>query len=136
MRLPETTQEANAVRPDPDSRRRPCGEAWLGTAWKQRMRPGPGTGLRSARMKLTEYTEAIASGWTKGELTRAILHDLPRRAARMGYADRERMLNERPVLTATGWDALLAAMVEHVAQLHGHAVPQWVEERERFLDMP
>ena len=87
-------------------------------------------------MRLTEYAEAITSGWTKGELTRAILHDLPRRAAQMGHADRERMLNERPVLTATGWDALLAAMVEHVAQLHGHAVPEWVDERERFLDTP
>ena len=67
-------------------------------------------------MKLTEYAEAIASGWTKGELTRAILHDLPRRAVEMEHADREIMLNERPAITATRWDALLAAMVEHVAQ--------------------
>ena len=87
-------------------------------------------------MKLTVYAEAIAAGWTKGELTRAILHDLPRRAAEMEHADRDAMLNERPALTATRWDALLAAMVEHVAQLHGHAVPEWVEDRERFLDIP
>ena len=87
-------------------------------------------------MKVSEYAEAIASGWTKGELTRAILHDLPRRAAEMEHADREIMLNERPALTATRWDALLAAMVEHVARLHGHAVPEWVEDRERFLDIP
>ena len=83
-----------------------------------------------------EFPEAITSGWTKGELTRSILHDLPRRAARMGHADRKAMLNERPAPTATRWDALLAAMVEHVARPHGYDVPEWVEGREHFLDSP
>ena len=34
------------------------------------------------------------------------------------------------------WDALMAAVVEHLATLHGHEVPEWVNERERFLDVP
>lgn len=91
---------------------------------------------RNSPMNLAEYTAAISSGWTRGEITRAILHDLPRRAAAMDASARERALNDRPGITATRWDALLAAMVEHVAGLHGHAVPEWVEERERFLDTP
>ncbi len=39
-------------------------------------------------------------------------------------------------LTHTKWDALLAAMVEHLARLHGHEQPAWVDEPERFLDSP
>ena len=32
--------------------------------------------------------------------------------------------------------ALLAAMVEHLARLHGFEQPAWVDEPERFLDSP
>lgn len=87
-------------------------------------------------MKLSEYTDAIRAGWSKGELTRAILHDLPRRAAAAGTTERRKLLAERPPLTQTPWDALLAATVEHVAGLHGDDVPEWVEEPERFLEAP
>ena len=31
-----------------------------------------------ARVALSEYTDAIRAGWTDGDLTRVILHDLPR----------------------------------------------------------
>ena len=50
-----------------------------------------------------------------------------------------------PVDRRRGWQACmaglesqaqdaLAATVEHVARLHGHSVPAWVEEPERFID--
>lgn len=91
---------------------------------------------RRYRMRLTDFTDAITARWTKGELTRAILHDLPRRTVAMDAQERRRVLNERPPLTGTPWDALLAATVEHVAGLYGHEVPEWVEESERFLDTP
>ena len=48
------------------------------------------------------------------------------RAARA--ADSRWPLAERVPLTHTKWDAL------HVAWLHGHEAPAWVDEPERFLD--
>ena len=41
-----------------------------------------------------------------------------------------------PPLTGTRWDALLAAVVEHIARLHGHRVPPWGNEPARFLEVP
>ena len=66
-------------------------------------------------MKLTEYAEALTSGLDHG---RTHGSDLPWRAAQMEYAHRERMLNERAALTATGWDALLTAIVGPAASSH------------------
>ena len=63
-----------------------------------------------------------------------IVHDLPRQFHARSHDEQREALAERVPLTHTKWDALLAAMVEHVARLHGHAVPAWVEEPERFLD--
>ncbi len=45
-------------------------------------------------------------------------------------------LLEPPSLSGTRWDSLLAAVVEHLAWLHGHPIPAWVNEPERFLEMP
>ena len=52
----------------------------------------------------------------------------------VGRPSRRAALVELVPLTGTKWDALLAAMVEHVAWLHGHERPAWVDEPERFLD--
>ncbi|MYA09081.1 MAG: hypothetical protein F4060_14320 [Holophagales bacterium] len=54
----------------------------------------------------------------------------------MSAADQRKVLAERVPLTHKKWDALLAAMVEHLARLHGHEQPAWVDEPERFLDSP
>ena len=43
------------------------------------------------------------------------------------------MLDQRPPSTGTRWDALLAATVEHLCELHGPQPPAWLEEPERFL---
>ena len=84
-------------------------------------------------LALSEYTDAIEAGWTEHELLRAILHDLPRRFHALTPAEQEGVLNRAPALTHTRWDALLAATVEHIAMLHGHALPQWIDEPARFL---
>ena len=42
----------------------------------------------------------------------------------------------RPRLTGTKWDALIAATVEHVCELHGSDPPAWTNEAERFNDPP
>ena len=88
------------------------------------------------RMSLAEYARAVEAGWTKDELMRAILHELPRRLERLTPEERTRVLTERPPLTATRWDALIAATAEHVAGLHGLSPPAWTDEPERFVDLP
>ena len=88
------------------------------------------------RMSLADYARAVEAGWTKDELMRAILHELPRRLERLTPEERTRVLTERPPLTATRWDALIAAMAEHVAGLHGLSPPAWTDEPERFVDLP
>lgn len=80
------------------------------------------------------YTEGIREGWPEVDVERMIVHDLPRQFHARSPDEQRELLGERVPLTHTKWDALLAAMVEHVATLHGHAVPVWAEEPERFLD--
>lgn len=82
---------------------------------------------------LRTYAAAIEDGWTEGELLRAILHDLPRRFHGLSPAAQAKVLADVPPVTGSRWDALLAATVEHVAALHGHEPPAWVDEPERFL---
>ena len=88
-----------------------------------------------ARVALADYTDAIRAGWTDGDLIRAILHDLPRNFRSLGRETQQRVLNQRPPSTGTRWDALLAATVEHLCELHEQQPPAWLEERERFLEI-
>ena len=83
---------------------------------------------------LCGYTEGIREGWAEVDIERMIVHDLPRQFHARSPDEQREAMAERVPLTHTRWDALLAAMVEHVATLHGHPVPAWAEEPERFLD--
>ena len=83
---------------------------------------------------LSWYIEGIAAGWPEGDIQRMIVCGLPRSFHALSAADQRAALAERVPLTHTKWDALLAAMVENVASLHGHEPPGWVDEPERFLD--
>lgn len=67
---------------------------------------------------------------------RLLMHDLPRRFHQLTRELQIVALKDPPPLTGTPWDALLAAVTEHIAPLHAHAVPDWVQEPERFLDLP
>ena len=49
-----------------------------------------------ARVALSGYTDAIRAGWTDGDLTRAILHDLPRNFRSLGPEEQQQVLNRRP----------------------------------------
>ena len=72
-----------------------------------------------------------------GYCERLLIRDLPRRfhqltrelqvAALEGYVE---------VTPYPKWDALLAAIVEHIAILHAHRPPDWTQEPERFLEIP
>ena len=80
------------------------------------------------------YADAIRSGWPACDLERAILHDLPRRFHDLPADAQADVLAVAPPFTHTRWDALLAATVEHIARLHRHDLPAWIEEPARFLD--
>ena len=57
------------------------------------------------------------------------------RAARQSGAHYQRhQWKNRPALTGTRWDALLAATAEHICELHGHPVQSWMDEPARFLN--
>ena len=67
---------------------------------------------------------------------RLVIRDIPRRFHQLTYALQHKALADRPDLTLTPWDALLAAVTEHIAMLHDHPVPAWCDEPERFLVPP
>ena len=86
------------------------------------------------RWSLTRYIEGVRKGWPEMDIERMIVSGLPRGFHARGPAEQREALAERLPLTGTKWDALVAGMVEHVARLHGHEPPAWVDEPERFLD--
>lgn len=88
------------------------------------------------RTILTEYVDGIRSGWTDDEVHRFLLHGIPRYFHNADDTARRTMLRVKPDITNTKWDALVAAVVEHVAGLHGHEPPKWVDEPERFNSPP
>ncbi len=86
---------------------------------------------------LESFARTIANpGYDDSDRYAALMHQLPRQFHSLAPADQAATLLEAPPLTGTKWDALLAAVAEHVARLHGHAVPEWCNEPERFLDIP
>lgn len=86
------------------------------------------------RLSLADYIVGIQEGWPEADIERWIVCGLPRDFHSASAAEQREALAERVPLTETKWDALLAAVVEHVARLHGHEPPAWVDEPERFLD--
>ena len=83
---------------------------------------------------LADFLKGVDEGWPEEDVYRWIVCQLPRSFHGSRPAEQRAALAERVPLTGTKWDALLAAMVEHVAWLHGHERPAWVDEPERFLD--
>ncbi|MXZ70825.1 MAG: hypothetical protein F4Z04_04865 [Acidobacteria bacterium] len=86
------------------------------------------------RFSLSNYIKGVAEGWPETDIYRMVVHGLPRGFHACSEAEQREALAERVPLTHTKWDALLAAVVEHVARLHGHEPPAWVDEPGRFLD--
>ena len=88
------------------------------------------------RARMRDYVQAVVEGWTEGELLRLHLHELPRSLMDLSNEERNALLSERPPLSGTAWDQLLAATVEHVCELHGLTAPAWSQEPERFRRVP
>ena len=83
---------------------------------------------------LADYSAGAAQGWSYDTMARMIVHDLPRQFMSLSRDAQRRVLEQGPPLTGTDWDALLAAMAEHLAELHDHPVQPWMDEPDRFLD--
>lgn len=91
----------------------------------------PGYHGREAGMRhfaLATYSRVIEDGPDRDTRYRVLMHDLPRGFHQLEPADQLEGLAEPAPLTGTPWDALLAAVVEHLAWLHGHPVPAWVDD--------
>ena len=71
---------------------------------------------------LADYSAGAAQGWSYDTMARMIVHDLPRQFMALERNAQRRILEKAPPLTGTAWDALLAAMAEHLAELHNHVV--------------
>ena len=89
-----------------------------------------------AEFSLASYSRTIEGDLDDMDRYGALMHQLPRQFHSLTGADQAAALLDPPPLTGTRWDALLAAVVEHVARLHDHPVPDWVNEPARFLDIP
>ena len=93
-----------------------------------------GSGEIAGPHTIETWIEGVDAGWPAGDVGRMIIHGLPRWFHGLTAAQQREALGREPRTTGTKWDALLAAMVEHLAELHGHPVPEWVNEPHRFLD--
>ena len=72
-----------------------------------------------------------------GFCERLLIRDLPRRFHQLTHELQIEALKDYVPLTGHAkWDALLAAVVEHIAILHNHRPPDWTQEPQRFLELP
>ena len=83
--------------------------------------------------RLAEWTRARPD--EPGNL-RLMMRGIARTWRHLDESKRKRTLEVAPGLSGTEWDALLAAVMEHVAWLTGYPRPDWVDEPARFNDPP
>ena len=81
----------------------------------------------------SQYAATIDNARSDAERYRMLISDLPRRFHAASRERQARALERAPRLTGTRWDALLAAVAEHIAICHDHPVPDWCDEPERSL---
>ena len=87
--------------------------------------------------ELADYASHVGDPqWPETDLYRAIVCGLPRTLHSMRTARRREVLSRAPPLTGTPWDAMIAAVAEHSANRHGDPHYVWMDEPERFLDIP
>ena len=83
--------------------------------------------------RIAQYADTIDSAQSDSERYRMLISDLPRRFHQASRDRQQYALAEAPRLTGTKWDALLAAVAEHVAITHDYPVPGWCDDPERSL---
>ena len=95
--------------------------------------PPGGPRMPGAFRSCSQYADTIDNAWSGAERYRMLISDLPRRFHAASPELQALSLKEPPRLTGTKWDALLAAVAEHIAITHDHPVPDWCDDPERSL---
>ena len=92
----------------------------------------------SLLFRIADYSEILqrALADPEGIPKRLVITNLPRRFHALSFERQVEALRDPPPLVEPKWDALLAAITEHIARLHGHEPAAWAEEPHRFLDEP
>jgi hypothetical protein len=83
-----------------------------------------------AMLSLADVARRVAAGAEPLGATR----DLLDQAGRADHRELVALIAERPELTGTRVDALLAGVAEHLAATRDIPCPAWVHDPERFLD--
>ena len=79
---------------------------------------------------------AAAGACDAPTLHRLIVSGIPRELYGTTPAERVRMTRPKPPPAGRPWDALIAAVVEHCADLLRFEKPAWTDDPERYLDRP
>ena len=80
--------------------------------------------------------DAVEAGWSKDELFRLCIVEYPRQFHASSRQERLALIEPRPKITNTIWDAAIGGSIEHVCLTHGYNPPAWTEARERFREGP
>ena len=110
----------------------------MGPTWERPQRKN-GTARRSGTRTETMFTERADELLRKGESSEVsvlVVRGIPRSFRSRTRAVQKAILQVAPVITGSRWDGMLAAMAEHLAWLHNHPHPRWVEDESRFNDPP
>ncbi|MCY4593892.1 MAG: hypothetical protein OXC19_03735 [Bryobacterales bacterium] len=84
--------------------------------------------------EVAAYSDVIARHPDFATRYRMVVCDLPRCFHAQPREEQIAAMARPPELTGTRWDALLAAVTEHLAWEHGLEPPRWVHDPERFCD--
>ena len=86
------------------------------------------------KWRVVDYVCPVQAGWTDDECYRWLVSQLARTFHGSTTQERTLALASAPPCTGTRWDALLAAVIEHVCLTHRRPVPPWCDEEARFLE--
>ena len=118
-------------------------EAWSGAAEESRRSPtdspaasGPPSTAGTEQTILTGLAEEARKDPEERSTLRIMMRGIARTWRGLDADERRRTLAVPPPLSGTRWDALLAAVTEHVAWRNGHPKPGWTDEAGRFNDPP
>ena len=85
---------------------------------------------------LTRLARRTRANPNEGETLKITMRGIARTWRNLSDQERRRTLAVPPCLSGTKWDALLAAVTEHLAWLTGYPRPGWVDEPNRFNNPP
>ena len=113
----------------------------LKTAGHENLKDGPANSARGSRTgtrqtMFTKYADELLRDGETPQLGVLLVRGIPRSFKRRPREVQAEILEAAPTITGSKWDGMLAAMAEHLAWLHRHEKPMWVDEETRFNNPP